>query len=251
MKLPISLVIITQGPQELSLLERCIKSANFVTEVIVVDISTGSAPLELSHLGDIRVYSSPLKQSGEQRQWGVTQATNDWVLCLESNEVISEELASEILEQFTFFKENILYRIPRVVFYLNRWIWHGGYFPDFQGRLFNRQFYYWNDDSFNPRVEGLANFKHLTGPLEYFIYKDMDDHLQSTQQAAFKAAQQTAKFYKFEMVTRPVGYFLKHYFILQGFRDGWPGLILAVQGAHTLFMQAVYQFEINSLESLK
>lgn len=251
MKLPISLVIISSVQDQN--LNDCIKSAPFVSEVLVIMTNPNFVTLA-EHSAETRIFSCQKIGLGEQKKWGVTQAQNDWVLCLESNERVSEELALEIVERFQFLKENTLYRLPRVAFYMGSWIWHGGYFPDFQARLFNRRFYHWNEDALDPQVEGGGYFDYFTGPLEHFIFKNFHHQVLVTHQAAVRLAAQSQGrsiwYDKSQMVLAPIGYFLTHYFIKQGFRDGWPGFILVIQNAHALFMQAAYQFEQKSLRRL-
>jgi glycosyltransferase involved in cell wall biosynthesis len=245
MKLPISLVIITKNEE--SHIEKCIQSADFVSEVVVVDSGSSDKTCEIASRCGARVLHHDWEGFGKQKNWAVAQAQYDWVLCLDADERVSEELKSELLEKFHLLDEKTLYRFSRVSYYLGQWIWHGGWFPDFQGRLFNRHYFQWNLEPIHERVVGGSQHGHFIGPLEHYVFEGVADQVQTNlryaQLLSQKDEHKKRPFFKFQLVYKPFVKFIECYILKQGFRDGWPGFIIAIHAAYSIFMRLCFRFE--------
>jgi glycosyltransferase involved in cell wall biosynthesis len=245
MKLPISLVIITKNEE--SHIESCIKSADFVSEVIVVDSGSVDKTRAIAERLGAKVFEKEWLGFGPQKHWAVAQASFDWVLCLDADERISEELRAEILEKFEHLDPQTLYRFSRVSAYLGKWIWHGGWFPDFQGRLFNRRFFQWNLEPIHERVVGGSKQGHFMGPLEHYVFESVSDQMETNLRYAKLLSERDTQsgrpFFRLQLVIKPFVKFIECYFLKQGFRDGWPGFIIAINAAHSMFMRLCFRYE--------
>jgi len=245
MKLPISLVIITKNEE--SHIVDCIKSANFVSDVVVIDSGSTDKTRELATQSGARVFHRDWQGFGMQKNWAVSLAQYDWVLCLDADERVSEELRAEVIEKFGHLDEKTLYRFSRVSAYLGDWIWHGGWFPDFQGRLFNRLNFQWNLESIHERVVGGGNHGHFMGPLEHYVFGSVSEHIQTNLHYAKLLSQKDHKnkrrFFKFQLVYKPFVKFIECYILKQGFRDGWRGFIIAINAANSIFMRLCFRYE--------
>lgn len=245
MKLPLSVVIITKN--EAQNIADCIASVPFADEVLVVDSGSVDKTTEIAAQKRAHVLNKEWMGFGPQKQWAVRQAKHDWVLCLDADERVSEELHQELLEKFEHLDSQTLYRFSRVSFYLGEWIWHGGWFPDFQGRLFNRKYFQWNQAPIHERVEGGAKHSHFMGPLEHMVFDSFEDHIKTNLRYSKLLSQQDSqknkKFYKWQLVVKPFVKFVECYILKQGFRDGWAGWIIAINAAHSIFMRLSFRFE--------
>lgn len=245
MKLPLSLVIIAKNEE--SHIVECIKSVPMADEVIVVDSGSTDKTVELAKNLGARVLYHEWQGFGVQKNWAVDQTKNEWVLCLDADERISEELQPELIEKFPHLDPETLYRFSRVSAYLGNWIWHGGWFPDFQGRLFNKRYFQWNLEPIHERVEGGAKQYHFMGPLEHYVFDDHADHLQTNLHYAkllsTKDDQSNKRFFVVQLVYKPFVKFVECYVLKQGFRDGWPGFIIAINAAHSMFMRLCFRYE--------
>jgi len=245
MKLPISLVIITKNEE--SHIEECIKSANFVADVVVVDSGSTDKTCEIATRCGARVLQHDWEGFGKQKHWAVAQAKYDWVLCLDADERISEELRLELLDKFHRLDNETLYRFSRVSYYLGEWIWHGGWFPDFQGRLFNRRYFQWNFEPIHERVVGGSKQGHFIGPLEHYVFESVSDHVQTNLRYAQLLSQKDERnnrpFFKIQMVYKPLIKFIECYILKQGFRDGWPGFMIAMHASYSIFMRLCFRYE--------
>jgi hypothetical protein len=95
-------------------------------------------------------------------------------------------------------------------------------------------------------IDGVV--ERLRHPLEHYSYQGMNDVIQRldryTDLAARDAQSQGRSFRRRALVTRPVGRFLRNYGLKQGFRDGIPGLIMAVSYAYAVFAREAKLWEL-------
>ena len=91
---PLSAVLITRNAA--AVLDSCLESLGFADEILVVDSASSDATLEIAARHGARVVHKEWLGFGRQKQFAVDQAKNDWVLCLDSDERVSPELAASI-----------------------------------------------------------------------------------------------------------------------------------------------------------
>ena len=104
----ISALIITYN--EIGYIEKCIQSINFADEIIVVDsFSTDGTYEYLANLDNVKVIQHPFDNFTLQKSFALKQASNDWVLFLDADEVVSENLKSEIIETISSNPEHSAY----------------------------------------------------------------------------------------------------------------------------------------------
>ena len=249
--LPMSLVVIAKN--EAQTIQACLESVPFVAEkLVVVDTQTQDETAEVAEQAGARVIKKEWMGFGPQKKWAVQQAQHDWVLCLDADERLSEEAQQEILAKFAQLDPRTLYYFPRVSWFLGGWIWHGGWFPDFQGRLFHRQFSQWNDALIHERVIGVGDFAHFLGPIEHEVFEHLEDQVQTNlrySRLLSEADERAGKlFFAGQLVLRPLGKFIETYFLKQGFRDGWPGFIIAVNASYSLFLRYAFRWEKKNVQ---
>ena len=123
----ISTIVITYNEE--ANIERCLESvAPFSDEVIIVDSRSTDGTVEIAQDCGATVIERDWPGYGIQRQFALEQAANEWVFSIDADEVVSQELSDEI--QNLAFKHDG-YEMPRPVWYLNRWIKHGVWYPGY------------------------------------------------------------------------------------------------------------------------
>lgn len=252
--LPISLVVIAKNEAEH--IVPCLQSVPFAAEkLVVVDAATTDATAEVAEKAGARVLRKEWMGFGPQKRWAVNQAQYDWVLCLDADERLSDEAKEELLTKFDRLDAQTLYYFPRVSWFLGQWIWHGGWFPDFQGRLFHRRYFQWNEALIHERVVGAGQFAHFLGPIEHEVFEDLEDQVRTNLRYSHLLAQQDDQagrvFFSLQLLLRPFGKFIETYILKQGFRDGWPGFIIAINAAYSLFLRYAFRWEQRRQASLK
>lgn len=243
-KLPISLVIITLNEE--ANIERCIRSAPFVSDVVVVDSFSSDATPEIAKACGARVFQEAWRGFGPQKAFATEQATQPWILSLDADEALSPELAAEIQSRFSEFDPKAGYMIPRRSFHLGRWIYHGGWYPDLQLRLFNKDHSQWNAAAVHEKVQ-VEKILELKNDILHWVFKDLSHQVVTNDRySSLGAAELESRGQRFsilKLLFKPFGKFVECYIMKAGFRDGVPGLIIAMGAAYSLFLKFAKMWE--------
>lgn len=245
-KLPISLVIITLNEE--THIEACIRSAPFVDDVVVVDSFSTDRTVEVAANCGARVFQEKWRGFGPQKAFAAEQAKHPWVLALDADEVLSPELAQEIQEMFAQLDPEAGYLFPRKSYHLGRWIEHGGWYPDYQLKLFNKTKSAWNSADLHEKVEVKRQIK-MKCDLLHYVFADLSDQVKTNDRYSGLGAEQLAKagksFSYFKLVTKPFSKFIETYVFKRGFMDGMPGFIISVGAAYSIFLKFAKLWELE------
>lgn len=119
-------------------IEECLKSLEWADEIIVVDACSTDRTVEIAQQFTDRVYVRPWPGFSEQKNFAVEKATGDWVLHIDADERVTEELREEIIQTINSSNTCDGYHIPRINHWLGRPIRHSGWYPDYALRLFRK-----------------------------------------------------------------------------------------------------------------
>lgn len=207
---------------------------NLANEIVVVDMESTDDTVKLSKSLGAKVFSHKrLSYVEPARNFGVSKATNDWVLILDVDEQVPLSLVIKIKE-IVNNPEADYYRIPRKNIILGKWMKHSRWWPDYNIRLFKKGFVVWSEEIHKvpvtkgkgadlPDTEGLA--------IIHNSYKNIDDYLDKMlRYSKIQSDELVRNGYKFEfmdVVKKPLSEFLSRYFAGQGYKDGLHGLILS------------------------
>lgn len=245
-KLPISLVIITLNEE--AHIERCIRSAPFADDVVVVDSHSTDRTGEIAEKCGARVFQESWRGYGPQKSLATSLAKNSWILSLDADEALSPALADEIVQRFASLDAEAGYLFPRRSFHLGRWIGHGGWYPDYQLRLFNKSQSNWNSAALHEKVEVKRQLR-MSHDLLHWVFDNLSDQVLTNDRYSTLGAQQWAQagktFSVFKLLTKPPTKFLECYLFKGGFRDGLPGFIIAVGAGYSIFLKIAKLWEIE------
>ena len=162
MTIPVSGVVITLNEERN--IQRCLESLGFCAELLVVDSGSSDETVNIAKRLGAKVIHQKWLGFGKQKQFSVSRAEHDWVLCLDADECLSDELADSIKALFENPPGGKIYQFARRDYFLGRWLGHGGY-PEFSPRLFNRNHAHWSDDMVHETVITEASAETCTGDL--------------------------------------------------------------------------------------
>ena len=234
--MPFSVVIITRdaAPQ----LEACLGSASFADELLVVDSGSTDQTLKIAQTMGARIIEKDWLGFGRQKQFAVDEATNDWVLCLDADERVSEALKSAILAELAAPRANA-FTMARCNRFLGRWLRHGEGYPDLSLRLFHRRHARWSEDAVHERIIPDAPPVRLSGDLLHDSAESLEKYLEKQNRYTTLQAKQLLsdgrKAGFGHLLFSPLLRFLKFYFLRLGFLDGLPGLIHITIGCMNSF----------------
>lgn len=249
LKRPLSVVIITLNEQKN--IERALKSVQWADEVIIYDSGSTDQTIPIATALGAKVTSGPWLGFGPTKRKAAELAKNDWVLSIDADEEVSPELAMEIQSGLAQFKPATAYRMPRLSYFLGRWIRHGGWYPDYQIRLFNRKTASWSQSSVHEKIKA-ENYETLSNNLNHYVFKDIAHQIQTNNKYSTLLAETLLEkgrsFSWFHLMTKPAVKFLECYIWKLGFLDGWPGYVIARNASHSVFMK---WSKLKELEMLK
>jgi len=234
--MPLSAVIITRNAA--AQIESCLESLAFAEEIVVVDSGSSDGTAEIAARRGARVLQKEWLGFGAQKQFAVQSARNDWVLCLDADERVSDVLRAAIVAELRA-PRGFAYAMPRCNRFLGRWLRHGEGYPDWSVRLFHRAHARWSDDSIHEKVVADAPALRLEGDLLHDSaetlekYLDKQNRYTSLQAESMRAAGRRASVA--HIVLSPLLRFLKFYLLRLGFLDGVPGLVHVTIGCMNSF----------------
>ncbi len=217
------------------------ESVTWADEILVVDSESTDATREIAEDCGSRVIVNPWPGFSKQKQFAVDAASHDWIFSLDADERVSPQLRSSIdkLRESDESQFADGYRIARRAFYMGRWIKGGGWYPDYQLRMFNRQRGRWGDRVIHESIvmDGGARVETLPGDLLHYSMRDPDHHRRMIDERyAPLGAQQMLKDGKrtssLQMATAGPLAFIRSFILKGGFRDASAGLTIAKLAAH-------------------
>ncbi len=230
-KVKVSVIILAKNEERN--IEDCIERViSFADEVLVIDDGSTDKTVAISEGLGAKVLSHPLNGDwGQQKNFAMDNAANDWVLLLDADERISEPLAREIVAAVSS-GDKLAYDMHRENRFHHNRATHGILRPDRVPRLFPKE---------GSRVEGKVHetvitpypMRSMKGAIYHYTYDNWDQYFGKfnnyTRLAAEKSLSQGkhASFLK-DIVLRPLWAFIKIYFINGGFLDGKLGWIFSV-----------------------
>ena len=235
----ISVIILTNG----TILDETLKSLIGFDEVVI--INTGESPFE-TLLPNAVVITYPY-DGDLTRAIGIAKAKHNWILSIDSDEVLTPELIKEI--NALRLTENIAYSIPFKNFFNGRFIRGCGWYPDRHVRLFNRK-----KTGFQPvRIHssvmtGGLEVKKLKGAILHYSYRSIHDFLQKMQLYSDLYATEYGKSKK-SSLSKAIWHgffaFLRSYVIKRGFLDGKEGWIISAYQGHMAYYKYLKLMEIS------
>ncbi|MBF0315092.1 MAG: glycosyltransferase family 2 protein [Oligoflexia bacterium] len=266
MKKNLSVTIITLNEE--SNIERAIRSASFADEIIVVDSgSVDHTVLIATNLG-AKVIPQKFLGFGQQKNYAATFCRNEWILNIDADEEISEELKNSILEHTTTSSSSsspLLYKVNRLNFFCGKAITHGGWYPDMQVRLYHKNYCEWTTPHVHEELttkkecseQSLRTVGTLQGHLHHYTFKTLMQQVQTNiRYASLGAAellkrQNGRKLRFYSLLFRPFFKFIECYFIKLGFLDGRFGFIIAINAAYSMFLKYAFSYvdtEVSGIE---
>ena len=245
-RVTLSVVLITQDEEDN--LPRTLESVlplvrNGKGEIIVVDSGSTDRTVEIAQSLGAKVFVETWKGFAAQKNSAMDKASMDWVLQLDADERLEPGLAAEMEVALKGSSTVSGFWIPRKNFFLDRWIRHGGFYPDPKLRLIRRGAGRFEEYGAHPtiRVNGpTGRLSHALLHNAYPTLRGYIDHMNSysSMGAEVAVAQGHRRFSFTNLVIRPLLTFVYNYFLRLGFLDGREGLLLHLY--HSVYVSWKY-----------
>ncbi len=244
-KLSVSVII----KNEEANLPRMLNSLRWVDEIVVLDTgSTDNSKIIATEFG-CKLYESEWLGFGKCKQKAVDLCSNEWILSIDADEVVTPDLASKIKAIIDDTGSLNGYRILRRSFYLGRQIKHCGWGGDYTLRLFRKDKGRFNDKSVHESVHIEGEIGHINNVLLHYTYPTIDSHIEKMKfYSSLSSKRLHNKNKKCSLIgayCRSVWKFISMYFFKAGLLDGKEGFILCVNSSMGHFWKYVKLWELN------
>jgi len=253
--LSLSAVIITLNEEPN--LPRTLASVAWADEIVVLDSGSTDRTREIAESFKAKFFCESWKGFAAQKNSALQKASGDWILSLDADEEVEPALADEIRQTLAGNPSATGFWIPRKNFFLNRWIRHGGFYPDPKLRLFRRGAGTFEDRLVHEDLRVQGSTAKLRNHLLHHAYPTLDSYLEHMNRYSSLGAQMvTARnglvgFSFLDIVIRPQLTFFYNYFLRGGFLDGREGLLLHLYHAGYVSWKYAKAWERNQSNKAK
>lgn len=228
----ISAVIITYNAEKhlAKVLERL---KDIASEIIIVDSGSTDQTMIIAKKFKSRIFKQKWLGYARQKNFGLDRAKNDWILSLDADEVVDDELAESIKKADP--KHFNGYYIAFKNYFDVEWVRYGGWYPDWHLRLFNKNMMRFQIKEVHEQIKPIGNIGYLKGNILHYTYNSNKHYFQKIEKYTALDAEylfgKGRKWTMFYQIGKPIKEFFQMYFSKKGFMDGFLGLKIALYSA--------------------
>ncbi len=248
-------VVLTTLNEERNI-DRCLGSVQWADEIVVVDSFSWDKTVEHARRFTQKVYQHEYPGSSRQVERAIQYATGEWVFIIDADEEMTRELGDEIRATLQAGTDLAGFEILRKPYAFGKWIEHGGWYPDYQFRLFRKGAYRaehqevhggFRTEGRRGRLKGLL--LHHTYPTIYSYVEKMNDYT-SLQVSNKLNANPDLSVRWHKILLSPLSHFLRMFLSNKGYKDGMHGFILALLDAtYSMLLYAkIWEYRERSKE---
>lgn len=240
----ISVTILTKNSEKY--LKEVLEALKSFDEVLIFDNGSKDSSLDIAqNYPNVTIHKGEFIGFGPTHNLASSLAKHDWVLSIDSDEVVSEVLVNEIA--LLDLNPDNTYAISRHNEFNGKWIQWCGWHPDFQTRLYHRKKASFSEHQVHEAVQS-EKIVRLTHSLKHYSYANVADFLtkmQSYSDLFAKQNQGKKSSSPFKALTHGFFAFFKSYFLKKGFLGGYEGFLISSYNAHTAFYKYMKLYELN------
>lgn len=241
----ITAVILTHNDEDI--IEQCLRALTWCDEVVVVDDESVDGTVEVAKKLGAKVFTRKLDGDfAEQRNFGLSKAGGEWVMFVDSDEVVTNELAAEIRQKI--HDENVGYCVKRKDFFLGRWLLHGETMNVKLLRLAKKGAGKWKRP-----VHEVLDIKGKMGELEHPLLHSPHPNVAQFLEEINRYSTLNAKYLYsqgiriswWQIIVYPKAKFFVNYFWRLGFLDGVAGLVVAMMMSFHSFLTRAKLYKLH------
>ena len=236
-----------------STIERTLDSVKWADQIIIVDSYSTDNTLNIIKSFDVILYQNHYINSANQKNWALKYCENEWVLQIDSDEVIEPNSENIFRHAIKSANDNVhCFMMPRRNHILGRWLKNGGLYPDWQNRLFKTKFSKWDEKDVHSKIKVPGEIQKISTPIMHYGMPNLSKQLSNlnryTRYETDYLIRKGKKYSFFKMLFGPFFVFIYRYFFLRGFLDGWRGFFHSTYIAIYYFITQCKLYEISILK---
>ena len=238
-RVPVSVIMPTLN--EARGLRQTLAELDWADEVIVVDGGSTDDTTSIARRAGARVLVVPGVTIASQRNAGIAIARHNWILALDADERVTEELRTSLasLAGSTTTGPSA-FRVRSRNWHMGRELRHGPWGRDWKVRVFSRERRY-ADQRVHEHLDALKEVGTLDGALLHHPYRDLSHQvLKIATYAQWGAQDLRARGRRariWDLLTRPSWRFIRDYLLMSGWRDGAAGFVVSTVSAFSVFLK--------------
>ncbi len=239
-------LVVKNGEKYLS---ECLSALEAFDEIILLDNGSEDRTRKIAaRYQNVKIVEHEFIGFGPLKNHAAGQASNEWILSIDCDEILSPELLSEI--KGLDLDDNCIYRFARKSHFNGKWIKGCGWYPDKILRLYNKKKTAFNDNLVHESVMVKPGMqaKDLRENLIHYPYDGTGELLSKAQFYATLYARQykgKKKSSPMKAIIRGKTAFLKSYILRKGFLDGYAGFLISFTQGLGAFLKYLMLYEAN------
>jgi len=251
----ISVLVLAKEEEET--IKACLESAKWADEIVVLDNNSKDKTLEIAKTYTKKIFQKEFQGFDKERNFLKDKASGEWVLYLDADERITAQLRHEISSLITNYQSPInAYAIPRKNILLGKWQKFGGFWPDYQIRLFKKdKLLYWQGALHEqPKFDGELGY--LKNPILHLSHRNLEQMMKKTVnwskiEAKLRLEAGHPKISGWRLVRVVLTEFYDRLVKKQGFKDGTEGWLEAIYQSFSVFITYGRLWEMQRSQKLK
>ncbi|MBL7663854.1 MAG: glycosyltransferase family 2 protein [Bacteriovoracaceae bacterium] len=240
-------------------IKAAIESVLWCDEIIVVDSFSTDKTVEIAKsFSQVKLLQRDYQYSASQKNWTIPQAKHEWIFLLDADEIPTPKLVEEIKTILKTGTPHAGFWVYRNTHFMGKAIKFSGWQSDRVIRLFKRDECRYQDLKVHAEIESKGEISKLKNKLIHYTYKDFSSYLKKADRYTnwgamdrfTKMQKKNQKIGVFEIITKPVFRFLRHYVLKLGVLDGIHGFVVSSLGAYNVFIRTVKIWRLQNGETL-
>lgn len=245
----ISAVILVKNAEKT--IAECLESLCAFGEVVLLDNGSTDATLDIAaKYPNVKIFHEPnFCGFGKMKNIALSKATNDWILSIDSDEVLMPEIVSQI--NAMQLNDNTVVALSRLNYYGNRCMKCCGWYPDYVWRIFNRKYTRFNENIVHEGVENKPDTQkvYIKDAIKHYAADSMESIIQKMNRYTTLSAQEKYKKGKKASVIGAIFRFIHtfnmNYFFRRGIFYGYKGFVVSLLNASGSFYRHMKLYELN------
>ncbi len=244
----LSAVLITYNEE--GRIGRTLEALAFADEIVVVDSASTDRTVEICRARGARVLTHAFEGFGPQKRFATAQASHDWVLNLDADEVVAPELGGAIRALLDAGEPPCAgYRLSFQLVFMGRPFRHGALAHRRVLRLFDRRRASWTDAAVHERLVVDGAVGDLPGTVLHFTTRNLEDSVAKLNAystfGALELRQRGKRCSAAHVLLLGPFHFIRHWVFLGNFMNGVPGLAWSILNATGSVMKRLKLHELE------